>query len=179
MPVTTNDVEKILERDDGVERAIVALYRLQTEDEKATRSTSHTNGVGFNSRHARDGAYFARWILNGNHLTGRFLVRARNMAYFYKKQLLAIATANEMFGSNGSSKELFKLVTNHKELLLEKAAQNSKNAEKRKADVKWLNEPAKFPPIRLPRFECKEVEDDEPPTLRKPVLAPLSAQYLF
>jgi hypothetical protein len=78
----------------AVERAIVALYRRQTKDEKAVGGTKHANGRGFNHTHARTGTYCAKWILSGKRLTGKWLQECRQMAIFYHRQLLEIARAN-------------------------------------------------------------------------------------
>lgn len=81
--------------DRAVERAIIAIYDRQTQDEKATSDTHHTNHRGFRSNHASKGSYYARWILSGRHLTGHHLENARKIARHYHRQLLEIATATK------------------------------------------------------------------------------------
>ncbi len=89
---TPEAVADLLDRNDlAVERAVVALYRRQTEDEKDSQQTKHHNGVGFNAVHAWMGSYYARWVLSGRHLDGRHLERARKMAKRYVGQLARIA----------------------------------------------------------------------------------------
>jgi len=78
-------------RDVVVERAIVAIYQRQTLDEQSSEETKHSNGVGFSGAHARLGTYYAKWILQGRHLTGNHLVKARAMALHYVGQLEQIA----------------------------------------------------------------------------------------
>jgi hypothetical protein len=79
----------------AVERAIVAIYHRQTLDEQRSETTIHTNGVGFSGADVRTGTYYAKWILSGKRLTGKFLDRARVMAHKYMRQLVDIAHENE------------------------------------------------------------------------------------
>lgn len=78
--------------DRAVERAIVAIYNRQTEDEQNAQDTKHSNGVGFSGADARLGSYYAKWIMSGKHLSGNHLVKARLMSYKYVRQLSEIAT---------------------------------------------------------------------------------------
>jgi hypothetical protein len=82
----TNDI--------AVERAIVAIYNRQTLDEQSSQETKHSNGVGFSGAHARLGTYLAKWIISGNHLNGKFLVKGRAMMMHYIGQLLEDAQSN-------------------------------------------------------------------------------------
>jgi len=76
----------------AVEKAIVMLYDLQTEDEQSTRNTKHDNRRGFNTAHAKLGTYLARWIKSGRHLTGHYVDQGRQIALYYAgTQLLAAA----------------------------------------------------------------------------------------
>ena len=63
--------------DRAVERALVAIYDRQTQDEKATDHTRHDNQVGFRSNHASTGSFYARWVLGGRRLTGFHLAIGR------------------------------------------------------------------------------------------------------
>lgn len=74
-----------------VERAILAIYNLQTLDEQNSSETKHHNGVGFSGAHARLGTYYAKWIKSGNNLTGKHLEKARNIALHYVGQLETLA----------------------------------------------------------------------------------------
>lgn len=78
--------------DRAVERAILAIYSRQTEDERSDASTKHSNGVGFSGTDAGLGSYYASWINSGKRLTGKHLVKARLMALKYTRQLVEIAT---------------------------------------------------------------------------------------
>ncbi len=84
----------LLSSDEAVETAILALYTRQTEDEQSYSTTRHSNGRGFTAFDAKTGSYFARWILSGRHLDGRFLAKARAMTMKYAKQLAEVAEAN-------------------------------------------------------------------------------------
>jgi hypothetical protein len=75
----------------AVERAMVAIYNLQTADERESGETRRLNGVGFSGAHARKGTYYAKWVLNGKRLSGKHLESARKMALSYRKQLLMLA----------------------------------------------------------------------------------------
>lgn len=78
--------------DKAVERAIVVLYNRQTNDEKRDKNTRHRNGRGFNGADARIGSYLAEWILKGNRLSGKWMLKARELAFFYMGQLVEEAT---------------------------------------------------------------------------------------
>lgn len=81
----------LLKSDKAVERAMVVIYDRQTQDEKATSDTRHTNQRGFSGAHASKGSYYARWILSGRHLTGSHLAKARAMSMHYWRQLIEAA----------------------------------------------------------------------------------------
>lgn len=76
----------------AVERAILALYGRQDADERASASTVKSNGRGFNAFDAKNGTYYAKWLLSGRNLSGRHLEKARAMAYKYVRQLCEVAT---------------------------------------------------------------------------------------
>lgn len=82
-----------------VTAALLAIYRNQTADEKASGSTRWRNGVGFNgydgNRRSR-AMYMVRWCIgNGTVdkpqrlLTGRFVGQARRIVAKYWRQLVA------------------------------------------------------------------------------------------
>jgi hypothetical protein len=75
----------------AVERAMVALFKLQTEDEQRDDQTRHSNNKGFCSWAARKGGYYAKWVESGRHLTGHHLERARKIALKHSNQLVKIA----------------------------------------------------------------------------------------
>ncbi|MCI0525954.1 MAG: hypothetical protein L0Y56_00675 [Nitrospira sp.] len=93
-------ITSLLTREDdkgrrAVERAIIAIYSRQTQEEQVSESTLRLNGIGFSGADARLGSYYARWIQNGKRLSGKHLERARKMTLKYRKQLLEIAQLKE------------------------------------------------------------------------------------
>ncbi len=92
---TPETIKALLDRSqEAVERAVVAIYRRQTEDEQAAYETKHHNRVGFAACHAALGTYYAKWILSGKHLSGSHVKRARRMVRHYAGQLHQIALSN-------------------------------------------------------------------------------------
>ena len=85
----------IVNSDQAVERAILAIYARQTDSEKAQGETTKLNGVGFNGAHARVGSYYARWLKSGKNLTGKHLEKGRKIALRYTRQLADIANQKE------------------------------------------------------------------------------------
>jgi len=83
--------ELLAKNDTAVERAILAIFKRQTEDEQATSDTRHTNGRGFSQAHAKRGSHLAKWILSGRHLSGKFQEQGRKIAMRYARQLAEIA----------------------------------------------------------------------------------------
>ena len=57
--------EKIASNDVMVERSLLKLYARQTADEKASQTTSHENGMGFNGTDAFILSSFAEWVTKG------------------------------------------------------------------------------------------------------------------
>ena len=99
-------VALLARNDRAVEAAMVALYREQTEDEKTTSTTKHSNGRGFNFNHAERGTYYAKWVLSGRTLTGHHLDAARRMATFYARQLGEIAERKKQAKLRGEAQRL-------------------------------------------------------------------------
>lgn len=94
--ITQEELKRGLEQwDTWVERALVVLYHRQTEAEQQSHSTQSLNGQGFSSSDAPLGTYMARWILEGKHLTGRFLLAGRTLTLKYTRQLLEAAEKKE------------------------------------------------------------------------------------
>jgi hypothetical protein len=93
---TKESIVALLDRSDvAVERAILAIYRRQTLDEQSSSETKHRNGIGFSGAHAPLGTYYAKWILSGRRLSGKHLVKARNMTKHYVAQLLQEAESKQ------------------------------------------------------------------------------------
>jgi len=84
----------LITNDKAVERAIVALYKLQTPEEQAGKRTNDRNGIGFNQNDAPLGTYCAKWVLSGKRLSGPYLDKSRQLALRYHRQLSVIAKNN-------------------------------------------------------------------------------------
>ena len=72
-------------------RAVVAIYKFQTEDEKYLRETVHTNKVGFNGVDAEILSSFAEQILAGQTMSDKQLAIIFRKIGKYAKQLHRIA----------------------------------------------------------------------------------------
>jgi len=75
----------------AVERAMIVLYNNQTQDERSEGATRHHNGKGFNAYDAKNGTYYAMWVLSGRKLSGFHLERARMISLKYVGQLVQAA----------------------------------------------------------------------------------------
>ena len=117
MTYTRDQIDAILRTNPrAVERGIMRLFDLQTEDEQRQADTKHDNTVGFCSADARPGTRFARWMLGfddnnvkrfqpkslnhpkANKVFGRYLnkhdsvqARALSICLKHSRQLTAIA----------------------------------------------------------------------------------------
>jgi hypothetical protein len=102
---TKATIQHLLNTNDlAVERAIVAIYDRQTQDEKVASCTKHHNARGFRKNHDHTGSYFARIILKGwrqpegkkhVHLNPVKLTKARGIVLHYGRQLAEIANAKQ------------------------------------------------------------------------------------
>ena len=97
---TKADIVSLLKTNNyAVERAIVAIYNNQTQDEKAAYVTRHHNNKGFRSNHARKCSWLATritlvWQRYGRNrlvLSADQLSYARRAMLQYTRQLLEIA----------------------------------------------------------------------------------------
>lgn len=94
--MTREDINVLLSTNDrAVARALVVLYERQTDDEKGSGVTKHSNGAGFNATDASFGTALAQWVLSGKRLSAGQLASARRMLGKYSGQLLAIAKAKQ------------------------------------------------------------------------------------
>jgi len=85
---TKDDIINLINISDrAVERAVLAIYARQTDDEKNAGGTKHLNAKGFSGPDAGYGSYCARWVLKGRSLNGKHLVRCRTMMRRYHRQL--------------------------------------------------------------------------------------------
>lgn len=91
-------------------RAVCALFRQQTADERQSEATRHLNARGFSAAHAKAGSELAKWMSAGAddgifrrrvggmmRVGGKLVSRiemCRHLAEVYRGQLAEIATAN-------------------------------------------------------------------------------------
>lgn len=78
----------------AVQRAIVAIFKRQTGDEKVGGYTRHTNHVGFSKFDAEFLTSLAQQIEAGRALSAKQLAVGRNKIKRYHRQLVEIANAN-------------------------------------------------------------------------------------
>lgn len=81
----------LLTNDMAVQRGVVAIYKRQTESEKAILATTDANGVGFSAFDAEIMSSFAERLLKGWGLTDKQMKWARKIIVKYAGQLMAIA----------------------------------------------------------------------------------------
>lgn len=79
----------------AVQRAIVAIYNAQTNDEQSSGRTKDHNGVGFGAYDAEFMSSLAVQIKAGKWLTGPQFAIGRNKIKRYWRQLAEIANAKE------------------------------------------------------------------------------------
>lgn len=97
MKVWTEDtiIEAIDKSSEATRRAVITLYRQQTEREKVDHGTHVVNNRGFNKVDAHFGSSLAEQALHGKLFTGNQLVAARKMLRKYRKQLAYLANEVE------------------------------------------------------------------------------------
>ena len=89
---TRTEIEALINGNDrAVERAMVAIWERQTQDERVTQDVKHNNNCGFSHWSARSGTYFAEWVRSGRRLTGKHLDKARKIALHHAGQLTDFA----------------------------------------------------------------------------------------
>lgn len=93
MKVYTKDtILTLLNKSDlAVQRAVLAIYKLQTEEEKCKKETSGSNNIGFNKFDAKILSSFAEQLIKGHTLTPKQLSKARDRIKLYHRQLTLIA----------------------------------------------------------------------------------------
>ena len=82
--------------DRAVLRAVVAIYKLQTDEEKNAETTKESNGRGFTGVDAPILSSFAKQILQRGTLSHKQLDMARRKMMKYWRQLAAIAECNDL-----------------------------------------------------------------------------------
>jgi len=101
-PYTKDEIKALLMTSDkAVERAILAIYARQTQEEKNARTTNRHNAVGFSQAHVRFGSWCAGLIqrelrmgkVEGTILRPDTLAKARRFMTKYSRQLAEVANA--------------------------------------------------------------------------------------
>lgn len=83
--------ERLEINDAWVKRAVVSIFNLQTESEKASDSTAEDNGVGFSGCDAELMSSFAKQLVQRGSLSPKQMVWARKKMLKYAGQLARIA----------------------------------------------------------------------------------------
>lgn len=86
-------IAKLDENPRWVEKAVVAIFNRQTNDEQRTNSTNNNNSMGFNGLDAEFGSSLAKAILKYGKLTPNQAGYARKIIGKYWKQLIEVAEA--------------------------------------------------------------------------------------
>ena len=69
-------VELVTGSDTAAMRAVLAVWKRQTEDEKSSHTTRHDNTVGFSQADAGHGTSMARWMMGFGWNTGTTMTEA-------------------------------------------------------------------------------------------------------
>jgi len=85
---------KVQGDDKWLERAILAIWRFQTRDEKRDEATEHNNGVGFNGVDGKFLTSLGNQLNSGRHLSEKQRYVARRKMKKYTGQLLRVIEAN-------------------------------------------------------------------------------------
>lgn len=88
-------IQQLLEdSDDAVMSALVRLYACQEEDERATRQSTHRNGIGFDKADAYRLSKLAAKLQSGQQISYRDIQFARAQLKKYWKQLAVMSKRN-------------------------------------------------------------------------------------
>lgn len=83
--------ENLKKSQEWVERGIVAIWNLQTQEEKSKGYTKDNNGVGFNGIDSEFMSSLAEWIKSDKKLSAKQLKFGREKLMKYAGQLTKIA----------------------------------------------------------------------------------------
>ena len=78
-------------------RAICAIFRFQTDYEKACKYTVNLNGVGFRANHAKAGTELAMWMTDGN-FDGEMRRRVGGMTTYRGEKVCRVWLCKEIAG---------------------------------------------------------------------------------
>lgn len=80
-----------------MEKSILALYALQTADERQDAHTKRGNNRGFSKVTDAKGSYIARWLLRGNRVSGKYIEFGYRISHEHAGQLARIANKEEPY----------------------------------------------------------------------------------
>lgn len=106
-----------------VGRALVAIFRNQTDNEKVENQTNHTNDIGFSSSDAKDGCITAKYFIKHGTLLGWMLDnwtrdwRGAPRITKYHRQLNEVAMAKAARAAKAKMKPNFKHDTDEHEFV--------------------------------------------------------------
>lgn len=89
---TKEDIKAMLENNpNAVKKGLVTIYKLQTADERETRTTRHENGVGFTGADAEFMTGLAKQFLAKGYLTEKQFACVKKNMMKYAGQLAKVA----------------------------------------------------------------------------------------
>lgn len=106
MGYTVEHVKHRLSYDQSwIERALIVIYQLQTEEEKEAQFTTEANGVGFNAHDSKILSSFAEQLIRNwdYHLSYKQLSVAKSRMPKYAKQLISIIEPKKPNQDDGES----------------------------------------------------------------------------
>lgn len=117
-----NEIQSLVIKNKNVcERAILAIYNLQTKEEQINQSSNSNNGIGFNKVDANILSKYAVRLKNGGCLTLEEFEKARFKVKKYWKQLMIISKKNlEIEKQKYNVKETCKIDEKEQQKLVQK-----------------------------------------------------------
>ena len=92
---TKEEIQSLLETNDEMVRVgLLAVYALQTQDEKNSEHTKHNNGVGFNGRESEILSSFANQLKDKGYLSPKQIDLARKKLMKYAGQMIKVANGD-------------------------------------------------------------------------------------
>ena len=79
-----------------LERAVVAIFERQTNDEQVIEGTKYQNNRGYRPSDAKQMSYYAKWIMSGKHLNNYHANVAVKRIEKYIGQLIIISQQKYM-----------------------------------------------------------------------------------
>jgi len=79
-----------------MERSLLALYALQTDDERVSERTKRNNDRGFSKKTDKKGNYIAKWLLRGNRVSRQYLEHGYDICHEHAGQLARVAAGGRL-----------------------------------------------------------------------------------